>query len=179
MDSKRSVHAILHWVSAKPAYPSESMLNQPHSGMHMSVSSNWLMRIASIVLMMLTLVAPANAAGSASSLIERGMQQWAANNLDDAQASFEAAIKAEPNSIEANSKLAGLKLSRNDFKGSIAAYQQLIGLSPKNAKAWLGLGLSYMHVGNHDLSIAAFEEALRLEPVRKAQIEPILEKLRK
>lgn len=122
--------------------------------------------------------APAHA-DVTSGLIEKGEKLWQENQLDDAQSSFEQAVAADPKSLDANFKLAGLQLSRNNFKGCIQSYQRVIGLDPKNTRAWLGLGISYMHTGKNELSIAAFEEAIRLDPSRKAQLTPVLANLKK
>jgi len=112
-----------------------------------------------------------------STLIAQGDQQWAAGQLDLAQQTFEQAVKAEPQSVSAYMKLAGLQLSRQDFKGCIDTYQRAIGLNANNAKAWLGLGFAYLHTNQNDLSLAAFEEAIRVDPANKEKLASILVKL--
>ena len=112
-------------------------------------------------------------------LIAMGDQQWAKGQLDLAQKSFEQAVQAEPLSVNANMKLAGLQLSRQDFKASIPTYQHTIGLDANNAKAWLGLGFSYLHTGQNNLSLAAFNEAIRIDPGNKEKLAAILAKIGK
>ena len=135
-------------------------------------------RIAVIALASAVFFVNARAADMTSGLIAQGDQQWAASNLDDAQKIFERAVNADPRSVEAHMKLGGLQLSRNDFSGSIQTYQHVIGLDPKNVRAWMGLGISYMHTGKNELSRAAFDEAVRIEPARKAQLDPVMAKLK-
>ena len=110
-------------------------------------------------------------------LIKQGDQQWAAGQLDAAQRTFEQAVQAEPRSVKAHMKLVGLQLSRQEFAGCIATYQRSIGLDANNAKAWLGLGFAYLHTGQNALSLAAFNEAIRIEPGHKVKLESILVKL--
>ena len=74
-------------------------------------------------------------------------------------------------------KLAGLRLSVQEFKQSIATYQQVIGFEPDNAKAWIGLGFAYLHTGKNSLSLAAFNEAMRIDPSTKPKLAPLLSKL--
>ena len=145
----------------------------------MQLSFGYWKKTSSFVFATAILFSSASAADLPSGLVEKGTQQWAENNLDGAQKSFEQAANQSPKSVEANFKLAGLLLSRNDFTGSIRTYQRVIGLDPKHTKAWLGLGISYMHTGNNELSVAAFEEAIRLDPGRKKQLDPILINLKK
>lgn len=121
-------------------------------------------------------IVPAQA-DAPNDLIAKGDQQWAKGHLDLAQKSFEQAVIAEPSSVSANMKLAGLQLSRQEFKASIETYQRTIGLDSKNVKAWLGLGFSYLHTGKNDLSLAAFNEAIRVDPGLKEKLAPVLAKL--
>lgn len=112
-----------------------------------------------------------------SALIAQGDPQWAAGQLDQAQKSFEQAVKDDPTSVSAHMKLAGLQLSRQEFKSCIATYQGAIGLDANNARAWLGLGFAYLHTGQSALSLAAFNEAIRVDPVNREKLASVLTKL--
>ncbi len=125
----------------------------------------------------LALLGGAAQATTASALISQGEQQWKVGQLADAQKSFEAALAAEPGAVDIALKLAGLQLSNNDFAACIPAYQNAIGLDANSVRAWLGLGFAYMHTGKSSLSLAAFNEAIRLDPARKAALQPLLAKL--
>lgn len=118
-------------------------------------------------------------AGANSRLIIRGEKQWAAGDLDGAQQDFEQAGQVDPNSVEAFMKLGGLQLARNDFGHSILTYQHVIGLDQKNVRAWMGMGIAYMHTGQNELSLAAFGEAVRLDPTRREQLAVVMDKLNK
>ena len=114
--------------------------------------------------------------GSAE-LIAKGDRLAAEGKLEPAQKAYETALKADPRSIDAYMKVAGTQLARNDFTAAIESYKNVIGLDPTNAKAFIGLGIAYMHSGDKSLTKAALEEALRLEPQRKAQLAPIMSML--
>lgn len=110
-------------------------------------------------------------------LVAQGDKQWAAGQLEQAQASFERAVQADPTSLTAHMKLAGLHLSRQDFKASIPVYQNAIGLDANNDKAWLGLAFAYLHTGQDALAGAAFDSAIRINPANRDKLAPVLEKL--
>ncbi len=116
-------------------------------------------------------------AAETGALLAQGDQQWAEGSLDLAQKTFEQAVSAEPRSVNALMKLAGLQLYRQEFIACIETYQRTIGLDAKNAKAWLGLGFAYLHTGKNDLSLAAFNEAIRVDPANREKLAPVLAKL--
>lgn len=110
-------------------------------------------------------------------LVTQGEQQWAAGQLDAAQATFEKAVLAEPKSVTARMKLAGLQLSQQNFAASIATYQNAIGLDANNDKAWLGIAFAYLHTGKDALAAAAFDSAIRINPANRDKLAPVLDKL--
>lgn len=103
----------------------------------------------------------------ADKLLEQG-------KLESAQKGYETAIKADPRSVDAHMKLAGVQIAQNNFGAAIMTYKDTIGLDPTNSKAFIGLGIAYLHSGDKSLTRAALQEALRLEPSRKAQLAPIM-----
>lgn len=138
----------------------------------------YLKYVVSCVLVVLTgWFIGAAQADSTASLLAQGYQQWSSGHLDQAQHTYERAIKADPRSVEPRMKLAGLYMTRKDYSAATTQYQRAIGLDPKNAKAWMGLGIAYLHNGDKSMTRAAWEEALRLEPARKQQLAPLLAKL--
>lgn len=116
---------------------------------------------------------------STEALVARGDQLWKEGKLEDAQQSFRTALQEEPQSTEIQMKLGGLQLSSNDFAASIQTYKNVISLNGRNVRAWLGLGFSYLHTGKSSLSMAAFDEAIRLDPSKKAALQPVMDKLLK
>ena len=136
-------------------------------------------RLTAVILAALALapITASTAGATDGSLIERGNQQWAAGRLDDARKSFEQATAESPRSGEAYAKLAGLQLSMRDYPGAIRSYQQVISLDSHNAKAWVGLGLAYLHGGQRELARAAFDEAQRVDASLKPKLATLVQQL--
>lgn len=110
------------------------------------------------------------------SAVAIGDVHWAAGRLDEAEQAFAQAFKANPQSTKAGMKLAGIRLSRQNYSGAIETYRRVIGIGPPNAKAWIGMGLAQLHTGKHALASAAFEEAVKIEPARKQDLELLIAK---
>lgn len=131
-------------------------------------------RLIFALLCVLSINATAVASDSAAELIANGTRLLEQGKLEPAREAFEAATKAGPRSVEAHMKLAGVNITQNNFSAAIAIYRQAIGLDPNNAKAFIGLGIAYLHSGNKSLTRAALEEAMRIEPGRKTQLAAII-----
>jgi tetratricopeptide (TPR) repeat protein len=134
--------------------------------------------LAAIVLVLLLGVGGAIAAEAGpadSALVAAGYRQWEAGRVEEAAKSFDQAIAVNPRSVAAHMKLGGLLLSNNRYAEAIQTYQKLLAFDADNAMAWIALGLAYRHAGKAELSRAAFSEAVRIEPVRKAQLAGLLE----
>jgi Tfp pilus assembly protein PilF len=112
-----------------------------------------------------------------TALITQAEQHWKAGQLDLAQTTFKQALAAELGAVDIELKIAGLQLSNNDFAACIPSYQHVIGLDATSVRAWLGLGFAYLHTGKNSLSMAAFNEAIRLDPGKKEALQPMLAKL--
>ncbi len=61
-------------------------------------------------------------------------------------------------------ELGGLKLSRGDLSGAIAAYRQCCALEPRSAALFNNLGSALSKAGRHGEAIEALEASLRLDP---------------
>lgn len=116
-------------------------------------------------------------AGNAGATIAAADRLWEQGKLDDAQKAFEAAVAADPESAQMRLRLAGFQLSRQQTTACIVNYQKVISQEPKNSKAWIGLGLAYLHSSRAPLARAAFEEAIRVDPTRKEKLAPLIAKL--
>ena len=116
-------------------------------------------------------------AGTAADLLKRADGYWAEGQLEQAQKAFEAAVAAEPDSVPTRLRLAGFQLARQQTSASITNYQKVISKEAINSKAWIGLGLAYLHSSRPELARAAFAEAVRVDPARKEKIEPLIAKL--
>ena len=135
------------------------------------------LRPALIILSACCLTVGAQAAATATTAIEQGNRLWEEGKLEEAQVRFEEAVKADSKSIDAKMKLAGIQLTRLSYSGAILTYRDVLAIDPKNAKAWMGMGMCYLHSGSREMARSAFEEALRADPSRKQQLEPVLAEL--
>ncbi len=136
------------------------------------------MRFASVfaLISVLGFLSPAwaSAAPGASDLIADGTHLLEQGKVEAARKAYEAAVKADPRSVDAIMKLAGLNIAQDNFTAAITLYKQAIAINPNNAKAFIGMGIAYLHGGDKSMSRALFEEALRIEPNRKEQLAPIM-----
>lgn len=128
-----------------------------------------------IVVITLLLFAAAARAGDG---VAEGDAHWAAGRLDQAAESFRAAISAEPDSPEVRLRLAGLYMARQQYARAVPLYQQVIGFDAGNDRAFIGLGLAYLHQQKALMAEAAFVEAMRINPERRAALEPVVASLR-
>jgi cytochrome c-type biogenesis protein CcmH/NrfG len=126
------------------------------------------------LMLSLPLAATAGEVARAQLLIEQGDRLWAESRIDDARGKFEQAVADAPQSAEARMKLAGLQLASGHYAEAKQGYQTAISLSGRNAKAWIGLGLAYLHAGDKELARAAFDEAIQIEPARRAQLAALI-----
>lgn len=121
-------------------------------------------------------VSAAQAATSAE-LLAQGDALWGQGRLDPAQKAFEAAVAADPKSTATRMRLAGFQLSRHQLPAAVDNYRKVISQEPKNAKAWIGMGMAYLHGGQRELAKAAFEEAIKAEPANREKLAPLMAKL--
>jgi predicted TPR repeat methyltransferase len=71
----------------------------------------------------------------------------------------------------------GLPLARSADGASIAQYKRVVALDPNTVNAWIGLGIGCLHQGDKRMTRAAWEQVLRLDPARQAQVEPLIANL--
>lgn len=142
-------------------------------------ATSLLDRVRLIAILLLTACSlPAlTAAGENLSLIEQGNRQWAAGDLDQAAASYQAAIGMDPKAVDAYMKLAGLHIARQEYRAGVETFQKAIGADPNNANAFIGLAIGYLHLGNPVLAQAALDEAVRIDPGRRATLEPLMARI--
>ena len=86
------------------------------------------------------------------------------NDVTAAISRLEATLAREGASAARLFELGGLKLSRGDLPGAIAAYRQCCAIEPRSAPVFNNLGSALSKAGRFDEAIAAFEAALGLDP---------------
>jgi tetratricopeptide (TPR) repeat protein len=107
-------------------------------------------------------------------LMEQGQQQLDAGELEQAEATFKEAVAQNPDSSLAHTRLGGVYLLRQDYKAGIDNFQRAIALDQDNADAFIGMALAYLHLGQYGLARASLQEAERIAPAKREEIEKIL-----
>lgn len=77
----------------------------------------------------------AEGGGNADALYNQGVVQWNANKFPEAQANFEAAIKADPNHAEAHFMLGKVFINLGKLKESAEEFQTYLKLAPNGPNA--------------------------------------------
>ena len=79
---------------------------------------------------------------------------------DEARTAYEAALRINPGSIEANHLLAGVYLERGITSTAASYYKKVLDLSPNHIEALNNLSAIYTNLGNVQESINLLEHAL-------------------
>ncbi len=108
------------------------------------------------------------------SLIKQGYEQTAAGDLDQALATLQLAVKDDPNSSLAHTRLGGVRILRQEYSASIKDFQQAIMLDNKNAVAFIGMSMAYLHMGQYNMARAALNEAAKIDPAKQPEIDKVL-----
>jgi Tfp pilus assembly protein PilF len=119
----------------------------------------------------------ANPANSVNALIEQGEAQLERGETQSAIRTLNEAVTADPNSSLAHTRLGGAYLLSQDYRGAIDQFQQAIGSDSRNAGAFIGLGMAYLHLKQAGPAKAALTEAKRLDPSQRADIDSLLARI--
>ena len=106
--------------------------------------------------------------------ILQGDKELSAGQLDAALSFFQkaAAIKSDTELIQ--QKLANVYLLKGEYANSIKYFHKTLGFNAKSSKAFIGLGLAYLHTGQYSLAKAALEEA-RPYTEKKQDIDKLID----
>lgn len=104
---------------------------------------------------------------AAQARLDAGRKLWAEKKLDLAEVEYRKAVEENPESVAAQTSLAGFLLLQNKTKEAIPVYQDAITLDPQNAKLFAGLSIAYLHQSKYSMASAMADEALRLDPEMK------------
>jgi tetratricopeptide (TPR) repeat protein len=104
-------------------------------------------------------------------LFRRGSELLHHGKVNDAVSLLQKAHLLDPNHFDAALNLSGAYILTKKFKQAVAILEKLRQQAPNNAMVWTNLGAAYL--GNPVLArdeeqlqaIAAFKQALRLDPI--------------
>ena len=85
----------------------------------------------------------------------------------EAAAHFTAALRLQPNNIEAREQLALLHFEQQQYQQALLHFQQLARLQPGQARTHVNIGATLLQQGRGSAALRSFERALELEPDNK------------
>ncbi len=75
-----------------------------------------------------------------------------------------AMLERHPGDVKSLSKLGYIAWNEQEYDEAVRRFQQVLALDPRHAAAYVHLGVSYAAQEHFEASIAAYEEARRLQP---------------
>jgi tetratricopeptide (TPR) repeat protein len=100
---------------------------------------------------------------------ELGTTYLAQGSWDEAEAAYVRATEVSPRFFQALLNLGRLRIMRKNFVGAIPVLLQALGTRQNSADANYYLGEAYLQLKEVSKAVTYFYEALRLDPIRKAQ----------
>jgi tetratricopeptide (TPR) repeat protein len=94
----------------------------------------------------------------------RGARQLAARNFDCAIEHLDRAIAISPGFAEAFNQRAIVRFMREEYELSIGDCRRAVRLMPCHFGAWAGMGHCFLHLGQLDHALRAYERALAVNP---------------
>jgi tetratricopeptide (TPR) repeat protein len=107
-------------------------------------------------------------------LISLGESQLKAGQVAEAISTLNQAVAKSPDSSLAYTRLGGAQILNQDYDAGIESFKQAISLDGKNADAFVGMAVAYLHTARYPLARAALEEAKRIDPSKQAKIDELI-----
>jgi tetratricopeptide (TPR) repeat protein len=101
---------------------------------------------------------------AANKELVHGLEALNARDFPTAESQFSQAIEIDPGFAEAYNQRAIVHYLREEYAESIEDCRKTIELMPVHFGAWAGLGHCLAHLDQPDEAIAAYEQALQLNP---------------
>ena len=132
----------------------------PHSGL--------------IFAFLMLFAAGAMAETSTEALLTQSYEMTEAGRFEEALEILRTAAREEPKSSLIYTRIGGVEVLRQEYSAGIQAFQRAIMLDQRNAKAFIGMAVAYLHLGQYSLARAALEEAGRIDPAKQPEIDNVL-----
>ena len=113
-------------------------------------------------------------AADAAALVKKGEEQLSAGEIDEAVATLQQAVVADPGSSLAYTRLGGAQVLTQDYSAGLESFKQAIALDANNANAFVGMSVAYLHSGRYSLARAALEEAKRIDPSKQEEADKLI-----
>lgn len=110
-------------------------------------------------------VAVAANPGEADALIEQAKTAIAGQKWRTAMNTYRKALALAPDSQEVKTGLGiSMVMSETSFKDAVPLLKDAVKVDPKNAQAWLALGLAFQNIGRDAEAKGPYSEYLKLKP---------------
>ena len=101
-------------------------------------------------------------------MTELGTLQFKLGETGEAEKSYLSALQEKPSFLLALLNLGKLRMSEKKFEGAIEVLSRAVEVEPRSADANYFLGESYLQIKKGSKAVGFLEEALRLDPIGKA-----------
>lgn len=89
---------------------------------------------------------------------------------DQARQAYQAALKVDPNNLDAFRHLAKVYVKMGDYDRAFDTYKKALAKHPKDAELWYDLGQGHNRRKDFTESVRCFNEALKLDPENRAYL---------
>lgn len=100
---------------------------------------------------------------------ELGTAHFRKGSLEDAEKSYQRALQERPSFLPALINLGKLRLARKNFEGAIETLSLALKEQPLSAEVNFLVGEAYLQVKKGSKAVGYLNEALRLDPIGKAE----------
>jgi len=107
-------------------------------------------------------------------LIEQGEALMQQGKNEEALEVLNRAVEANPESSLAYTRLGGAQLLQQQYAAGIESFRQAIMLDGKNADAFVGMAVAYLHTARYDMARAALEEAKGIDVSKTAEVDKLI-----
>lgn len=113
-------------------------------------------------------------AGATTDLIQQGEALMQEGKNQEALEVLSRAVEADPHSSLAYTRLGGAQLLQQQYAAGIDSFRQAIMLDGKNADAFVGMAVAYLHTARYEMARAALDEAKGIDASKTAEIDKLI-----
>ncbi len=107
-------------------------------------------------------------------LVEQGEALMQQGKNEEALEVLSRAVEANPESSLAYTRLGGAQLMLQQYVAGTESFRQAIMLDGKNADAFVGMAVAYLHTARYELARAALEEAKGIDVSKAAEVDKLI-----
>ena len=131
-------------------------------------------RIAVFAAAFAAIISSTTVAEQGDDLVLQGETQLKAGQIEEAIVTLQQAVAVDPGSSLAYTRLGGAQILHQEYEAGIASFKQAISLDGKNADAFVGMAVAYLHTSRFALARAALEEAKGIDPAKQVKVDELI-----